>query len=177
MTDPKKLFEEIYSETKEAAYRYITAKCFDLDDIDDIYQSTFINVYDALVKRKDPVADNEAFVILIAKRTLAKYYPLAKRLRGQISLSRQDDEEDDIDLPDDIDIEDDLANKALMERINEQLKKKPVLTQKIIFMYYYRGMTIPQIAETMELGESSVKRHIYKTIEDLRRLYRKENEL
>lgn len=177
MEAPKQLFEEIYNETKESVYRYITAKCFDLADIDDIFQSTFINVYDAIVKRKGSIENREAFVILIAKRQLAKYYPLAKRLRAQVSLSPRGDNEKNCELPDDMDIEDIAADKALLEQINGEIFKKPLVTQKIIFMYYYRDMTIPQIAQAMELGESNVKRHIFKTIEELRRLYRKENKL
>ena len=172
--EPKQLFEKIYNETKESVYRYITAKCYDIADIDDIYQNTFINVYNAIVRRKKPVENSEAFVILIAKRQLAKYYPLAMRLRSRISLSRSDDVLPDVDLPDDISIEDNIADSALIEQINKELSKKPSTTRKVIFMYYYLGMTIPEISEETGMNKSTVKRHIYKTIEELRRLYGKE---
>ncbi len=175
MTEPKQLFEEIYDATRESAFRYITAKCLSISDIDDIYQTTFINVYNAIVKRGAPIEEPEAFVILIAKRTLAKYYPLSKRLRAQISLNRDEEEGGQADLPDDTDIEDIAADRQLIERINKEIGKKPPVTQKIIFMYYYRSMTIRDIAEVMEMSESAVKGHIYRTTEHLRRLYRKEN--
>ena len=67
-------FEKIYLRTKEMTYDRIAAKCFAADDVDDIFQNTYIAVYKALGKLKEPPPNEEAFVMLICNRQLMKYY-------------------------------------------------------------------------------------------------------
>lgn len=169
----KRLFEEIYNQTKENTYRYIAAKCYNIDDIDDLYQNTYICVYNALEKRDDPPENAEAFVILIAKRELFKYYGLIKKLSSRFASSPQaeDDFKEDADT---FDLEDTVVSKALLEEVNALLQKKDLTTQKIFFLHYYKGCTLSEIAGLLEISESSVKRRLYGALSQIRRLYGKE---
>ena len=174
MNENKRLFEEIYNETKENTYRFIAAKCYNIDDIDDIYQSTYISVYDALLKREGRIENKEAFVILIAKRELFKYYGLITKLKAcfKAPLSREDE-----DIKEDADtfcLEDSVVNKALLEEINALIEKKDITTQKIFFLYYYKGYTLSEIADMLGIGQSNVKRRLYSVLSQIRRLYGKE---
>ena len=92
MEQNKRLFEKIYNDTKESTYRFIAAKCYNIDDIDDIYQSTYISLFDALKKRDTPPENSEAFVITIAKRELFKYYGLIKKLTERTKAPPLSDE-------------------------------------------------------------------------------------
>ena len=173
MNDNKRLFEKIYNETKDNTYKFIAAKCYNIDDIDDIYQSTYISVFDALSKRDEPPENNEAFVILIAKRELFKYYGLIKRLASRFKAPPPNDD----DCKEDADsfcLEDSVVNKALLEEINSLLEKKDIATRKIFFLYYYKGYSLGEISDMLGLGESSVKRRLYGTLTQIRRLYGKE---
>ncbi len=172
MDENKRLFETIYNRTKENTYRFITAKCYNIDDIDDIYQNTYISVYDALCKKDSEPENYEAFVILIAKRELFRYYGLIKKLTAHFKSAPQPEEiKEDADA---FDLEDSVVNKELLEKVNEHLSRMDLTTQKIFFMYYYKGYTLSEISELLETGESSVKRKLYGALGRLRRIYGKE---
>lgn len=173
MDENKRLFETVYDKTKENTYRYIAAKCYNIDDIDDLYQNTYITVYDALCKRGSEPENIEAFVILIAKRELFKYYGLIKKLTSRFKSSSVFDEEISEDA-DTFDLEDSIVTKSLLEEVNALLSKKDITTQKIFFMYYYKGYTLAETAQLLEMNESSVKRRLYGTLAYIRRLYGKE---
>ena len=173
MDENKRLFTKIYDETKEHTYKFITARCYNIDDIDDIYQNTYISVYDALTKRGSEPENAEAFVILIAKRELFKYYGFIRKLTSRFKSSSVFDEEVREDA-DTFDLEDSIVTKSLLEEVNALLSKKDITTQKIFFMYYYKGYTLTETAHLLEMGESSVKRKLYNTLSYIRRLYGKE---
>ena len=173
MEQNKRLFEKIYNDTKESTYRFIAAKCYNIDDIDDIYQSTYISLFDALKKRDTPPENSEAFVITIAKRELFKYYGLIKKLTESTKAPPLSDEPYEEDA-DSFCLEDSIVNKALLEEVNSLLQKKDITTQKIFFMHYYKGYTLSEIASLLELSESSVKRRLYSALSRIRRLYGKE---
>ena len=164
-------FEEIYNRTKETIYRYITAKCFSLDDIDDIFQMTYAELYSVLCRRSEPLPDEDAFVMTLAKRKLAKYYSAVRRLRERfVSVSDVSDE----DVPDDISVEDLVIDRETVADIRRLISKRPLAAQKAMFMYYRRGMSIKETAQTLGMSEASVKAHIYKTLSAIKRRCKKE---
>ncbi|MBR1663131.1 MAG: sigma-70 family RNA polymerase sigma factor [Ruminococcus sp.] len=174
MDNYKELFDNIYSSTKQSVYKYITAHCYDLSDIDDIYQNTYLSVFDALQKRDAPPENETAFCILIAKRELFKYYGLIRRLTaafGSIKRIDADDYEQDADS---FDLEDSVANKELASQITDFLGQRDLKTQKIFFMYYTSGYQISEIAALLDMSESKVKSRLYGTLARIRRIYRKE---
>lgn len=174
MDENKRLFEEIYNETKDHVYKFIAAGCCKLDDIDDIYQNTYISIYNTVCKG-ERIEDHEAFAIHVAKRELGRYYGLMKRLGSKLRCGFSTGG----DIPDTEDtesyqIEDSIADKVLASEIARLLSKKDILTQKIFFLYYYRDMTLGEISQVLGIGESKVKRRLYSTLQQLRRLYGKE---
>ena len=162
-------FEKLYDRTKESVHRYIMAKCFDLGDVDDIYQNTWLAVYLAVTDRQYPLPNEEAFVILIAKRQLGRYYSLASKLKKLISIDRAPEISGDI--PDSIDVEDELIGRELMDEIGAAVRKKSFTAQKIFCLYCSKGMKLDEIAELMGMKESTVKRHLYSLLAEIRRLY------
>ena len=170
MSDKKELFDKIYNETKESTFKYITAKCYDLCDIDDIFQNTYMTVYRALKRRDREIENTEAFVILIAKRELFKYYGLISRLKAlaRVDIAFESGEYRDEAAPD---IEESAVNSAMLEDIGRQIKKYPLITQKILFLYYAKGYTLFETAQILGISESLVKKRLYCALEKLRRLY------
>lgn len=177
MENAKAEFEKLYESTKHKLYSYIVGRCYAIDDIDDIFQNTCMEVYRALTRRKDLPPDPTAFVLLIAKRQLTRYYSFVRRMRENIVHRSNSDEEYDPDLPDGFDIEESLVTKERLEEITRLIEKKPLITQKVLFLHYRRDMTIAQIAELLMMSESAVKMHIYKTLEQIKRRIGKEQEL
>lgn len=162
-------FDALYERTKESVHRYIAAKCCSLDDIDDIYQNTWLAVFEAATGRRDPIPNEEAFVILIAKRQLGRYYSLAAKLRKLISLDRAP--ELPADIPDSIDVEDELIGRELMDEIGALVRRCSLTSQKIFYLYYSKGLKLSEIAALMEMKETTVKKHLYSTLAEIRRLY------
>ena len=147
----------------------------DLGDADDIYQNTWLAVFTAVTERPEPIPNEEAFVILIAKRQLGRYYSLAAKLRNRLFSDRVP--ELPADLPDSTDIEDELIGRELMDEIGALVKKRPLTAQKIFFLYYSKEMKLSEIAALMEMKESTVKRHLYSTLAEIRRLYERRERL
>ena len=164
-------FERIYIQTKERVYDHIAAKCYAIDDVDDIFQNTYVAVYKALCRLEELPQNEDAFVMLIANRQLMKYYSAVRRLKERIVMKRAEDYGEDI--PDvSFAIEDSIIDRSAVEEIRSLLKHKPLVTRKVFFLYYRRGLTIPEIAGMLEISASSVKMHLYRTLEEIRRKYR-----
>ena len=80
------VFNEIYDSTKNMTLAYITAKCRHVEDVNDIFQDTYTELFQVLTKRgPDYIKNSKAFVMRIAKRKIARYYSLLDRLRNFVS--------------------------------------------------------------------------------------------
>ena len=168
-------FDELYDRTKESVHRYIAAKCFDLEDVDDIYQNTWLAVFEAVADRREPIPNEEAFVILIAKRQLGRYYSLAARLKNLVSFERVPEISGEI--PDSIDVEDEIIGRELISEIGELVRRRSLTARKIFFLCYSKNMKPLEIAELMGMKEGAVKRHLYSMLADIRRLYERRGRL
>ncbi|MBR6100829.1 MAG: RNA polymerase sigma factor [Ruminococcus sp.] len=172
MEDREKYFSELYERTKKQIYDFIAAKCFNVSDADDIFQNTYVEVLRSLDRLPSPPQNEEAFVTLIAKRQLTRHYSAVRRLRERIAL--RDPEDDLSDIPDSFSIEDDLDIRTTAEEIRSFLEQKPLVTRKVFFLYYRRGLTISETASLLGITESSVKAKLYRTLYEIRRKYGKE---
>ena len=174
LEDSREQFEKIYVQTKEMIYNRIAAKCYAIDDVDDIFQNTYAAVFKALKGLDAPPPNPEAFVMLICNRQLAKYYSAARKLREKIALRMGTAEDWKEEYAEPFTIEDSIIDRAALTERYALLRRKPLITQKVFFLYYRRGLTIPQAAKELEISEASVKMHLYRTLDEIRRRYREE---
>ena len=168
-------FDEIYMSTKSAILAFITAKCRRVDDVGDIFQDTYMELYRVLLKRgAEYVTHGKALVFRIARRKIAKYYSLLKRTNDTVSLMAFDEDGDAFERPEaDPEAfltEDFTVNKMLLEDIVEHIRKKPQDVQKIFHLHYYIGLTIAETAKSLGISESNVKHKLYRTLDELRNL-------
>ncbi len=170
-------FNEIYDATNKKALSFITAKCGNIDDINDILQETYMELYKVLnAKGAEFIENDEAFVIQIAKQKVFRHYTALQKAKSKISLTLvKDDEEIDLlgEIPDEMDLEEEIVNSALVEEIQQLLSKRPQDIRKIFFMRFSLDMSIKEIAGLMELSESGVKNKLYRTINEIRKYYGK----
>lgn len=170
----EELFAEIYEETKSAVYRYIASKCRSIEDIDDIFQDAYIEIYKSVGRTKDKIENKEAFAVAVTKRCISKYYS-ALRKAGLFITSKLSGGGEYVPETDDLNsyvIEDKIVTDSLLEEIYEIISSKPSDVQKIFLMYYKLDMTIVEISCELDIKESTVKKKLYKTLEQIRRLYR-----
>jgi len=168
-------FDEIYYSTKEATLALITAKCGRTDDICDIFQDTYMELYQVLLRHgTDYVTNDKALVMRIAKRKIARYYTLLQRLRIFVSMAATNEDGDEVELsdlePDAFLTEDFTVNQILLETVRQRIHQKPEDVQKVFYLFYHVGLTIPEIAKMLGISESNVKHKLYRTLKELRNL-------
>jgi RNA polymerase sigma-70 factor (ECF subfamily) len=168
-------FDEIYDSTKKAALAFITAKCGRTADINDIFQDTFLELYQLMNKRGAEYVTNEkALVLQIAKRRVAKYYSLAQRLKIFVSMTAINEDGEEVELSeleaDTFLTEDFAVNKMLLETAQRFILQKPEDVKKVFYLFYNVGLTIPEIAKELSISESGVKNKLYRTLKELRNL-------
>ena len=159
-------FDRLYDLTKEKTLAFITAKCGNISDIQDIFQETYTEVYSVILKKGENYVDNEtAFVKYIAKKKLAKYYGRKSLIKVR-PFENEDGEE--IEIPDEADIEDFVADKELIKLISEKLSEMPLDIQKIFHLRFYLDLKLSEIADLMNMSETNVKHKLYRTINEMR---------
>ena len=172
-------FDEIYNSTNKTVLTFITAKCGRVADINDIFQDTYLELYQLLNKRgADYVTNEKALVLRIAKRKVAKYYSLMERLKIFVSITTTNEDGEEIELPeleaDTFLTEDFTINQMMFETVRKAIEQKPETVKKVFYLFYDVGLTIPEIAKELSISESSVKNNLYRTIKELRNLLNKE---
>lgn len=160
MEEKDDIFDKIYLETKDEIYRYICIKCKNISDIDDIFQDTYVALYEYLGRHKKAVDNPFALVRTICRRNLIKHYIFYSR-KKESTLQ-------EISVPDD--------DTELIEKVYAHIKKKSVYIQKIFLMRHSLEMSFADIAAALGESEGSVKQKYYKAIADIRRRLEKEEE-
>jgi RNA polymerase sigma-70 factor (ECF subfamily) len=179
-TDINSRFSEIYDSTNKHVLAFITAKCGNTADINDIFQETYMELYQRLQKRgADYVKDGKAFVLRIAKNKIARHYTLLKKLQIFVSMTvkNDDNETEEIEISDaEINsflTEDFIVDKIMLNDIKKFIRQKQGDIEKIFYFFYDMGLSIPEIAQALSLSESSVKNKLYRTIKEIRNILEK----
>ena len=152
-------FQNIYHLTYPKISRYVVSKCRNIEDVKDILQNIYMDVY----KKMDKIdfIENEAYLHTLTKNKVNQYYRFKFKHKDQI-VSIEDE------IKDDIDISRDMVIKASVEEVWNFIKRKPVIISKIFYFYFYLELTIREIASELQLNESTVKNYLYRTIKEIK---------
>ena len=170
--DTASRFDEIYNSTSKAVLAFITAKCRNTADVGDILQDTYMELYQVLIKRGAEYVTNEkAFVLRIAKQKLARYYSLLERLRLFVSMTASNEDEEEVELSDfeasNFSMEDYAVNQDILDKARKFIQSKSEDIKKVFYLFYDVGLSIPEIAKSLSMSESSVKNKLYRTLKEL----------
>lgn len=160
-------FEEIYNNTYNQILKYIVCKCSNIEDINDLVQETYMELYKTLQRKKSLILENITnYVIGIAKKQISKYYGFFYKYK---EIRENYINEDEIDVPADIDIEASIIQKMDAEKVWKYVReKKNVYQVKVFFLYYVSELKISQIAKELNLTETNTKSILYRMIKDIR---------
>ncbi len=168
----EKDFENIYRKTYNNTLKFAIIKCNNLNDVNDIIQDTYIELFNKLKKNSKIELDSiEGFICGIANNVIKRHY---FKIKKTVALFNEQSEEI-IDIKDDFDLEQNIITKENVEFIWNFLKKKDLLTAKIFNLYFALDMKISDIAKELQLQESNVKNRIYRTLKEIKEYLGKEN--
>lgn len=165
-----KKFEKIYDETYKNTTKYIICTCNNLNDIDDIIQETYLELYKVL-KSKKKVLDYKSYLVIIAKNKIIQYSNSNKKLKTISIFQENNEEEYMIDVDSGIDIESDFITKDNIETIFKYINSINVEVAKIFYLYFILDMSFKEIAEELNIKESTIKSSLYRMLKKTKMLY------
>lgn len=166
----KETFEFLYNNTYKNVLKYTICHCRNLDDVNDIIQDIYTELYQTIVNKKHiDLKNSESYIIGIAKNKIRGHYAQLK-----IIYQNEYDNEDLVHYSDnEIDIEKELITRDNVIQVWNYLKNKSELTARIFYLYYVMDIPIKTIAEDLEITESNVKNHLYRTQKELKEKFKK----
>lgn len=178
MIDPNitAFFNEVYEKTHKTLLIYLTGKCRNLSDVNDLCQEIYLEYFRVLARRgTDYIRCPKAYLKRISKRKLHQYYNA-----GEFTYETVMSEDYEIETVSKEEIEHfweritTSEEEILAEEIYLFLQNKPEDVQKIFYLYFELQQSIAQIAKSLSMKESSVKNKLYRTRDELRKKYLKE---
>jgi len=166
-------YERIYHDTYNDLLKFVIFKCNHTDEVNDIIQETYIELF--LILEKRTINDIKPFIIGIAKNKIKKYFTFKSKIKKIFIDNPVDDEILVKNLVHNLNLEKKIIDKITYENIWSYLNNKNTVITKVFYLYYAEDLTIKEIAEGLKISESSVKNHLYRTIKELKELYRKED--
>lgn len=163
-------FETIYEETYDRTLKYIVCKCSNIEDVNDLIQDTYTELYSMLKKKKKLQLDNIAnYIIGIANKKVKRYYGILYSLKISSLWIKENNEEKIMDISSDIDIEYETLENINANEIWKYIKEKDIRVIKVFYLYYCLELKISQIAIELKISESNVKNLLYRTIKDIKK--------
>lgn len=166
----KETFEFLYNNTYNSILKYTICHCRNLEDVNDIIQDIYTDLYQTIINKKIIELENvESYIIGIAKNKIKRHYGILK-IKYQIQTENENLEQFN---DNEIDIENSLITKDNVLQVWNYLKSKSDITARIFYLYYVMEISIKAIADSMQMTESNVKNHLYRTQKELKEKFEK----
>ncbi len=170
-------FDNIYNETYQTMLKFIIGKCQNLEDVNELLQDSYIELYHTLDRKKVlKIEDVSAYLKGISKNVIKKFYRKKYREREKVVYFENELDYIDIKHEDEQNLEADFINRENVEQIWNYLNSKNILIAKTFYLYYTLGLKISDIAKEFEITESAVKNYIYRTLKELKEVFGKEEQ-
>ena len=167
-------FDEIYHQTYQDILKFVICKYSDFNDVNDIIQDTYFQLYKILTKKNLENNNIKEYIIQIANNKMKKHYTLASKIKSISLFSKNKEGTELIDsFSSDLDIEGLIITESQCKDIWDYLKTKKADVPRIFALHYFMDLTIKEISIELEMTESSVKNCLYRTIKELRGMYGK----
>lgn len=141
----------------------LVLKCSNIDDVADIIQNVYLDVYKRLYKNKEIT---KTYIIGIAKNKVRDYYRFNYKAKFVSLFSSKEMPLID-SIPSDIDIEKSMSIKYDTQLVWDYLKSKNVIISKIFYLYFKLELTLKEISEELGISISNVKHYLYRTLKEL----------
>lgn len=171
MTEKKRELEILFYKYKAYVYTICHQYTRSKEDALDLTQDVFIKVYNSIGKVKVHT-DLKPWIRRITVNTCINYNRDKKA-----ALSLEDGEEGRSlrdTLADRTGVEEDVFSRLTSERLKAHICELPPEIRMVLLLRHMKGLSYKEIANTMQLPESTIKTHLYKGRQTLLRKLKSE---
>lgn len=144
MTDTEKT--AIYTDFYQKVLNYVNSKVQNMTQAEDLTSDIFLKIYEKLDTFDESKSSLSTWIFTITRNTLTDYY----RTRKVFSEVPED-------FRDDTCIDDELCTSETLETLADALESLDERERDLIILRYYKGLTLTEIAERMNISYSYVK--------------------
>lgn len=162
-----KKFEKIYKETYDNTLKYVISRCYNINEVDDIIQETYLELY-KIMSAKRKIENYHAYIMTIAKNKMIKHFNKYKKMNTISIFQESDDKDFTIDIDAGIDIESEFITKENIDEIWKYLSSVDSQKAKIFYLYFIEDMTFKQISEDLKMPEATIKSITYRMIKNIK---------
>ena len=151
---------QIYQDFNQKVKGYILSKVNDYNLAEDLCSDVFVKVYGKIDTYDETKASISTWIYTIARNTLIDYYRSNKdevELKEEIAIPEKDDEV--------------ICTKDNLDKLASCLEKLNSKEKNIILLHYYKGLTLKEISEKMEISYVYAKVLHKKAILSLQKLF------
>ena len=164
----RRLFESHRQRVFSLAYRYVRNQA----DAEDILQDTFIKAYHALSLYASDKGLN--FAVWLNKICVNASIDALRKNRGRYRQALEHEEVADMPAPPhSSDPEASARNREVREHIDRALTGLSPKQRMIFTLRHYQEYSIREIAESLDSTEGSVKKHLFRAVESLKKRLRR----
>ena len=144
------VFDEVYESTYRKTLAFVTHRCGNAEDIADILQETYAEVYCVLVRRGlDYMTSPEAFVLRVARTKVHRHYTLFEKMKNMIPLTVHNEDGEEYDIA--------------------ELETPGPSVEDQLVDHLFLDLPISQVAVELHTNDSTVKSWIYRAVRDVRK--------
>ncbi|MBE6153531.1 MAG: RNA polymerase sigma factor [Firmicutes bacterium] len=163
--------DELYNKYHNQLFRWCITKANNYSDAEDLLQE--INYQLAVAFSRDVlIVDEERFIWKVAYYTWCKKVKEYNKNKNVVSIT---DEMESILKDESIDILKQVEMTEVKDILLNHISKLDITSKKCIILYYYEGLSIKEIAKTLNIKENLVKYYLYKARNQLRKELENEN--
>ncbi len=139
------------------------------EDAEDLVEETFAAVYETFKKEPERIKDlpDQYFVVALRRKSTNLF--LTARKKYETTL-------EDIELlpEDDLELIERIIREEERKRMRQMIKTLTEYQQKVVEMFYLRGMRIAQIADELGTSQTAISSTLNRARNDLRKKMEKE---
>ena len=139
--------EEIYEQYHDKVFAYIRNHVIQIEDAEDLCSDVFIKIYSKIDTFDASKASISTWIYAMTSNTVIDFYRT-----NHVHSEIPEDLAEEKSL-----IEDEVLNNENLECLAKALKALPQEQMDIIVLRYYRGLTLQEVAEQMNLSYGVTK--------------------
>ena len=137
---------DIYSEYQPKVFGYLYNKVNNQQTAEDLCSDVFLKVYEKLDTFDADKASISTWIFTITRNTLTDFFR-TRKVMDEVPET----------LAEDSSIEDDFCNREMLNVLADALETLDERESDIIVMRYYKGMTLKEICDKMDISYAYVK--------------------